>query len=96
MEATSVFSSYIQPCVYSARVKEPIIDSIMLPEVLENENIINVSPNPNIGSFNITFSESVYGTLKIYNSLGVIIFEETLNEGINIKEVFLNNQNKGI
>jgi beta-glucanase (GH16 family) len=94
-EATSVFSAYIQPCVYSARVKAPIIDSIMLPEVLENENIINVSPNPNNGIFNITFSESVYGSLKIYNSLGGIVYQEYLKETVNQKTVNLSDNKSG-
>ncbi len=94
-EANGIFSAYIQPCVYSARVKAPIIDSIMLPDVLENENIINVSPNPNNGIFNITISESVYGSLKIYNSLGGIVYQEYLKETVNQKTVNLSDNKSG-
>ena len=67
----------------------------MLPDVLENENIINVSPNPNNGIFNITISESVYGSLKIYNSLGGIVYQEYLKETVNQKTVNLSDNKSG-
>ncbi len=45
-------------------------------------NELSVFPNPSNGSFQLSFTPEVYGTLQVYNLTGKLIFQVDLTEGI--------------
>jgi hypothetical protein len=59
-------------------------------------SIFNISPNPAINNFTITFPNTIYkGVIEIYNVLGEKIFTEDIFN-ISQKEIHINNINAGI
>jgi hypothetical protein len=55
---------------------------------LHNANFIFISPNPNSGNFDIQFSDNTIFknmSLKIYNSLGKLVYSEQTESSQNLR-----------
>ena len=47
---------------------------------IENKNYFNIFPNPNSGSFTISFNDKKFKTTTIYDSLGKLVFEKNIEK----------------
>jgi hypothetical protein len=66
-------------------------------ESILNENeFINIYPNPSSGTFNINLSEFQKGTLEVYNQLGALVKNVELNDEKNSYQLDLSGFSKGI
>jgi hypothetical protein len=68
--------------------------SITSIRATEDDNIVSVFPNPNNGKFSISKKKSGKNQLKIFNSLGQIIYQNMLTE--QLSEIDLSAQPAGI
>jgi hypothetical protein len=83
---------------YTGSICEVFSDTISMTIVstfnIEQENKITIYPNPNQGAFSIHSNFNTPCDLEIYNSLGQIVLQTTINNATH--QVVLNDKNKGI
>jgi agmatine deiminase len=69
--------------------------------MVENVTYINTYPNPNQGNFYVyidNVSNTSKATLKVINSIGKVVYNESYNlkNGVNLKTINLGNTSKGV
>ena len=58
---------------------EGIIDNTSINTLSSSDNDIAIYPNPNNGYFTINFSEAATGNISIYNSIGQVIYVQSID-----------------
>jgi hypothetical protein len=95
--SASSYSSLVSLVIDSAGNDTTLCTTVGVAPISNfQSSIFNISPNPAINNFTITFPNTIYkGVIEIYNVLGEKIFSENFTD-VSQKEIRLNKINAGI